>query len=68
MGDNTWSSHILISKPVDSKSILPIVKNTADSIRPWAFTEIFKITTDSSDGKAIRNKDYKLIRFDYGQG
>lgn len=67
MGDNTWSTHILLSKPVDSKSILPIIKNTSDSIRPWAFTEIFKLTTDSSDGKAIRNKDYKLIRFDYGQ-
>ena len=67
MGENTWSSHILVTKPVDGKSILPIIQNTTDSIRPWSFTEIFKLTTDSSDGKAMRNKDYKLIRFDYGQ-
>lgn len=66
-GDTTWQSHILVSKPVDSKSLLPIIKNISTSIRPWAFTEIFKLTTDSSDGKGIRNNDYKLIRFDYGK-
>jgi hypothetical protein len=35
-------------------------------VRPWTFTEVFKTTTDSMDGKAMRNIDYKLIRFDYG--
>ena len=66
-GYNTWPSQISVSKPVDSKSILPIIKNTATSIRPWSFCEIFKLITDSADGKAMRNLDYKLIRFDYGK-
>lgn len=66
-GNYTWQSQIPSVKPVDSKSILPIVHDLADSIRPWAFTEIFKITPDSIDGKAIRNKEYKLIHFDYGK-
>jgi arylsulfatase A-like enzyme len=64
---NTWTSQIPFSKPVDSKSILPIIKNTATTIRPWSFCEIFKLITDSADGKAMRNLDYKLIRFDYGK-
>jgi hypothetical protein len=45
---------------------MPIIKNQSTSVRPWAFSEIFKQTTDSSDGKAIQNQNYKLIRFDYG--
>jgi hypothetical protein len=44
----------------------PIIKNTSDSIRSWSYSELFKLTSDSSDGKAIRNRDYKLIRLDYG--
>ncbi len=66
-GDDTWSTHIPASKPVDGKSLMPIIKNTGSSIRPWSFTEIFKLTTDSLDGKAMRNDNYKLIRFDYGK-
>lgn len=65
-GYTNWTSQIPASKPVDAKSILPILKNSSDSIRPWSFCEIFKVTTDSSDGKGIRNKEYKLIQFDYG--
>jgi arylsulfatase A-like enzyme len=61
-----WQTQIPTSKPVDSKSLLPIIKNITDSVRPWSFCEIFKLTTDSADGKGIRNADYKLIRFDYG--
>ena len=45
---------------------MPIIKNQSTSVRPWAFSEIFKQTTDSPDGKAIQNQTYKLIRFDYG--
>ncbi len=66
MGHTNWQTQIPANKPVDSKSILPIIQNTATQIRPWAFTEIFKLTTDSSDGKAMRNADYKLIKFDNG--
>ena len=65
-GFYNWQSQIPSNKPVDSKSLQPIIKNQTDSIRPWSFCEIFKLTTDSSDGKAMKNKDYKLIRFDYG--
>lgn len=66
MGDKTWVSNIPTNITVDSKSILPIIKNTSSTIRPWAFSEIFKLTSDSSDGKGMRNVDYKLIKFDYG--
>jgi arylsulfatase B len=65
-GYNNWQAQIPITKPVDSKSMMPILKNISDSIRPWSFCEIFKTTTDSADGKAIRNKNYKLIKFNYG--
>lgn len=66
-GYSDWQSQIPSNKPVDSKSALPIIKNQSNQIRPWAFTEIFKVTPDSDDGKAMRNKDYKLINFDNGQ-
>jgi len=66
MGVNNWNQFISQERPVDSKSIVPILRNEIDSIRPWSFTELFKVVSDSADGKAIRNKEYKLIRFDYG--
>ncbi len=62
----TWQAQIPVNKPVDAKSILPIVKNQNSQIKPWSFTEIFKTITDSADGKAMRNTDYKLLNFDYG--
>jgi arylsulfatase A-like enzyme len=65
-GNNNWQTQIPSTTVVDSKSIMPILKNQSGPIRPWAFTEIFKVTTDSADGKAMRNKDYKLIKFNYG--
>lgn len=65
-GNNNWQTQIPATTVVDSKSIMPIIKNVTGAIRPWAFTEIFKVTTDSADGKAMRNKDYKLIKFNYG--
>jgi arylsulfatase B len=65
-GHTTWQSQILSNKPVDSKSILPILKNTATTIRPWIFTEVFKIPTVAGDGKAMRNDEYKLLDFDNG--
>ena len=63
-GDTSWQAQIPFNKPVDSKSILPILKNESNQIRPWSFTEIFKVTPDSSDGKAMRNMEYKLLNFD----
>lgn len=66
MGHTNWSSSIPANKPVDSKSLMPVIKNITDSIRPWSFCEVFMNTTDSSEGKSIRNKSYKLIRFENG--
>ena len=65
-GYTNWATQIPANKPVDSKSLLPIIKNTAIDTRPWAFTEVFKVPTVAGDGKAMRNKDYKLIDFDNG--
>ena len=45
---------------------MPILLNQATTVRPWAFTEVFKLTPTSGDGKTIRNADYKLIKFDNG--
>jgi arylsulfatase A-like enzyme len=65
-GYTNWQTQIPANKPVDSKSFQPIIKNTTDSIRSWVFSEIFKNTSDSADGKAIRNRNYKLIKFNHG--
>lgn len=65
-GDTNWQAQIPANKPVDSKSILPIIKNQATAVRDWAFCENFKTTPDTLDGKGIRNMGYKLIRFDTG--
>jgi len=66
-GYSDWrQSEILLNKPVDSKSLMPILLNTATSARPWAFTEVFKDSPTSGDGKAMRNTEYKLIKFDDG--
>lgn len=65
-GDSIWQGQIPTNKPVDSQSILPIVKNQVTQIRPWALSELFKLITDSLDGKTIRNTEYKLLKFDYG--
>lgn len=65
-GYTNWPTQIPTNKPVDSKSLQPIIKNISDSIRPWVFSEIFKLTTDSADAKGIRNRNYKLIKFNFG--
>lgn len=62
-----WRSHIALNKPVDSKSILPVIKEESNEVRPWSFSEIFASTPDPQDGKCIRNLDYKLIKFNTGR-
>ncbi len=64
-GDTNWQSQIPTTV-VDSKSLLPIILNTATVARPWEFSEVFKNPALTTDGKAIRNQDYKLIKFDNG--
>ena len=61
-GAINWQSQIGTTI-VDSKSLLPILNNTATTVRPWAFAEVFRVTPLASDGKAIRNETYKLIKF-----
>jgi len=65
-GNLDWKSRISIENPVDSKSIMPIVLNKSNEIRSWIFTEIFKTPSTPRDAKAIRNLEYKLIKFDNG--
>ncbi len=64
-GNMAWQSQIPTTT-VDSKSLLPIILNTQTTARPWAFTELFKVTPSVNDGKTIRNDDYKLIKFANG--
>ncbi len=67
MGNTNWSNQIPANSQVDAQSLLPIINNNSTQIRPWAFSEIFKLVTDTSDGKSIRNMEYKLLKFDDGQ-
>jgi arylsulfatase A-like enzyme len=64
-GDTNWQSQIPTTT-VDSKSLLPIILNTATTTRSWEFTEVFRTTPLPTDGKAIRNQDYKLMKFSNG--
>lgn len=66
-GYTDWAAQIPANKPVDSKSILPILKNQNAVVRPWAFTENFKLTPDADDGKTMRNTEFKLLKFDDGR-
>lgn len=66
MGYNGWRTQIPANKPVDAVSLVPIIKNQVAQVRPWVFSENFKVTPDASDGKCMRDLEYKLIRFDSG--
>lgn len=64
-GDTNWQSQIPTTI-VDSKSLMPILTNQATTVRPWSFSEVFRTTPLASDGKTIRNQDYKLLKFANG--
>jgi hypothetical protein len=64
-GDTNWQSQIPTTT-VDSYSLMPILTDQTTIVRPWAFSEVFRVTPLASDGKTIRNTDYKLIRFANG--
>jgi arylsulfatase B len=52
---------------LDSRSVMPLLTNPgSDRIRHFNMTEIFRRNPRNSDGKTIRNGEYKLIRFDNG--
>jgi arylsulfatase B len=64
-GYANWRNQIPANKPVDSKSLVPILKNQATQARPWAYSEIFDVSvTSAANSRAIRNATYKLIHFD----
>lgn len=65
-GLDDWSAEIPTDKPVDSRSLLPILKNESQAVRDWNFTEQFSPQSNPDDGKAIRNLAYKLLHFDDG--
>lgn len=66
-GFSNWEDFIPAGKPVDSQSLLPILKNETTTVRNWIFSEQFSPTSIPVDGKAIRNPTYKLIDFDDGR-
>jgi arylsulfatase B len=65
-GYTNWQSQIPSNKLVDSKSFMNVIRGEKSATRAWSFCEIFKLTHDADEAKAMRNKDYKLIRFDAG--
>ncbi len=65
-GFTNWRAQIPANKPVDSKSLLPILQNTATVARPWAFNEVFSVIPQPKEGKTMRNTDFKLMNFDDG--
>jgi len=64
-GLNNWKNYVK-GKTVDSKSLLPIIKNQSSSVRSWIFSEQFNVPTIANDGKTIRNADYHLLKLDNG--
>ena len=65
-GFQNWANSIPTNKPVDSRSFMNVLRNEKSATRAWSFCEIFKLVDDSDEAKAMRNADYKLIRFDSG--
>ncbi len=65
-GFTNWRSQIPTNKPVDSKSLVPILQNIATVARPWAFDEVFSVIPQPKEGKTMRNIDFKLMQFDDG--
>ncbi|MBK6858983.1 MAG: sulfatase-like hydrolase/transferase [Saprospiraceae bacterium] len=65
-GFELWPTAIPADKPVDAKSLLPILKNQNTAVRDWNFSEQFMPVSGPNDGKTIRDIQYKLLHFDDG--
>ena len=65
-GFDHWPTAIPPDKPVDAKSLLPILKNQSTAVRDWNFSEQFMTVSGPNDGKTIRDIHYKLLHFDDG--
>lgn len=62
-GVNNWNPNNVVQ---DSRTLMPVIKNQAQTIRAYQFSEQFG-TSGTRDGKSIRNANYHLIRFDSTQ-
>lgn len=62
-----WLNYVpAAKKPIDSKSLMPIINNTASKVSDWTITQKFTVPVDTNDGSTIRNQDYHLMRLDDG--
>lgn len=62
-----WLNYIPVAKkPLDSKSLMPIINNTVIKVSDWTVTQKFTVPVDTNDGTTIRNQDYHLMRLDDG--
>ena len=51
------------TRPLDSTSLLPLLRGDARAVREVAYAERFHATVYPADGQAIRTRRFKLIRF-----
>lgn len=66
-GISDWKQRIPSTTTVDARSFLPYLRGEKIIMRDWIFSEVFAPTPKANDGKAIRNTEYKLLRFDDGR-
>ncbi|MCG8698952.1 MAG: sulfatase-like hydrolase/transferase [Bacteroidales bacterium] len=53
----------LLPNIIDSKSLVPLLKNPGNSHKEWVFSQRFELD-DKTDGVSIRNNDYHLMIVD----
>lgn len=64
---SNWLNYVPLNKrPIDGRSLLPVIKNTGTYSRSWIFTQKFTTPADTNDGRTIRNTNYHLMRLDDG--
>jgi arylsulfatase A-like enzyme len=65
-GFANWKNSIPSGTSIDSRSLMPVIKNQTTVGRAWIFSEQFSTPPKVADAKGIRNTDYHLIRFTNG--
>ena len=60
-GYSNWKAQIPTNKPVDSKSLVPILKNQATEARPWAYSEIFDVSQTSEVNSVAESIRFKRL-------
>ena len=56
----------LTTNVIDSQSVMPTVRGVTNLTR-YSYSEKFGTNTATTDGRALRNAQFKLIRFDAGR-